>query len=117
MRLIEIIDKLNLSASTVVLIRKFIKEPPSMPRFTKIAPVISALFGKIRNAFIDSFNRTSDTEQWSLDVNTAIQNSLHLDIENQLSKDIRQCIITDYLHNELGKKELLEKWSNEGGIK
>lgn len=117
MRLTEIIDKLNLSASIVVLIRKFIKEPPSMPRFTKIAPVISALFGEIRSTFIESFNRSSDTKQWSLDVNTSIQNRLHLDVENQLSKDIRQCIITDYLHNELGKTELLEKWSTEGGIK
>lgn len=116
-RLIEIIDKLNLSASTSVMIQKFIKAPPSMPRFTKIAPVISAFFGEIRSAFIESFNRTSDTEQWSLDVNTAIQNHLHLDVENQLSKDIRQCIITDYLHNELGKTELLEKWSNDGGVK
>lgn len=117
MQLTEIIGKLNLSACTVVLIRKFIKEPPAMPRFTKIAPVISALFSEIRTAFIDSFNRTSDTKQWSADVNNAIQNTLHLNVEEQLSKDIRQCIITDYLYNELGKTELLENWSKEGGVK
>ncbi|MEL3907309.1 MAG: hypothetical protein P1P65_09865 [Treponema sp.] len=69
----------------------------------------SALFPDTKQAFTESFARTDDTEQWSLDVNDAIQHILHLNTQDQLSKDIRQCIITDYLHNELGKTDLQEK--------
>ena len=112
----EIIRHLNIRAVAVVQLQKYIDEPPKMPRFTKIAPIISALFPEIKQAFTESFSRTDDEEQWSRDVDETIQRILHLNSEEQLSKDIRQCIITDYLHNELGKTELLEKWSKEGGI-
>lgn len=115
-RLTEIIRHLNIRAVAVVQLQKYIHEPPKMPRFTKIAPIISALFPEIKQAFTESFSRTDDGEQWSRDVDETIQRILHLNSEEQLSKDIRQCIITDYLHNELGKTELLEKWSKEGGI-
>ena len=115
-RLMEIICHLNIRAVAVVQLQKYIHEPPKMPRFTKIAPIISALFPEIKQAFTESFSRTDDGEQWSRDVDETIQRILHLNSEEQLSKDIRQCIITDYLHNELGKTELLEKWSKEGGI-
>ena len=115
-RLTEIIRHLNIRAVAVVQLQKYIHEPPKMPRFTKIAPIISALFPEIKQAFTESFSRTDDEEQWSRDVDETIQRILHLNSEEQLSKDIRQCIITDYLHNELGKTELLEKWSKEGGI-
>ena len=115
-RLTEIICHLNIRAVAVVQLQKYIHEPPKMPRFTKIAPIISALFPEIKQAFTESFSRTDDEEQWSRDVDETIQRILHLNSEEQLSKDIRQCIITDYLHNELGKTELLEKWSKEGGI-
>ena len=115
-RLTEIIRHLNIRAVAVVQLQKYIHEPPKMPRFTKIAPIISALFPEIKQAFTESFSRTDDEEQWSRDVDETIQRILHLNSEEQLSKDIRQCIITDYLHNELVKTELLEKWSKEGGI-
>ena len=115
-RLTEIIRHLNIRAVAVVQLQKYIHEPPKIPRFTKIAPIISALFPEIKQAFTESFSRTDDEEQWSRDVDETIQRILHLNSEEQLSKDIRQCIITDYLHNELGKTELLEKWSKEGGI-
>lgn len=115
-RLTEIIRHLNIRTVAVVQLQKYIHEPPKMPRFTKIAPIISALFPEIKQAFTESFSRTDDEEQWSRDVDETIQRILHLNSEEQLSKDIRQCIITDYLHNELGKTELLEKWSKEGGI-
>ena len=115
-RLTEIIRHLNIRAVAVVQLQKYICEPPKMPRFTKIAPIISALFPEVKHAFTESFSRTDNAAQWSHDVNNAIQHVLHLNTEEQLSKDIRQCIITDYLHNELRKTDLLEKWSKEGGI-
>lgn len=111
------LNKLNLNASTVVQILRSIKTPLESPRYTKLAPVVSELFPSIKEAFIVSFTRTSDTEQWTIDVDNAIREQLKSDMEEELLRSIRQCIITDYLHNELGKTDLLEKWANHGGVK
>ena len=75
------------------------------------------LFPSIKEAFIESFERTSDTEQWSIDVDNAIRTKLNQKIEEDLVRSIRQCIITDYLYNDLGKTDLLEDWANNGGVK
>ena len=115
-RLIEIIQRLNLRVTEIVQLRKYINEPPKSPQFTKISPALSVLFPEIKQVFIESYFRTNDTAQWSFDVNEAIRRILNLNMADKLSRDIRQCIITDYLHNQLGKTELLERWSKEGGI-
>ena len=111
------LQKLNLSSSTRVLILKSVRTPLASPRYTKLSPVVSELFPEVRAAFINSFARTSDTEQWTADVDGAIRETVRSDIEEELLRSIRQCIITDYLHNELGKTDLLEKWAKEGGVK
>lgn len=111
------LQKLDLRASTKVMILKSVKTPLETPRYTKLAPVISELFPELHSAFINSFNHTSDTEQWTVDVDEAIRIQISSEIDEELRRSIRQCIITDYLHNELGKTELLEKWSKEGGLK
>lgn len=109
--------KLDLQGSTKVLILNAVKTPLESPRYTKLSPVISELFPKVHTAFVTTFTRTSDTEQWTIDVDNAIREQIKSDMEEELLRSIRQCIITDYLHNELGKTELLEKWANEGGVK
>ena len=63
------------------------------------------------------FERTSDTEKWTSDVDNAIRTQLDSKMEEETLRSIRQCIITDYLYNELGKTELLEDWANNGGVK
>lgn len=108
---------LKLQASTKVKILRSICSPLESPRYTKLAPVISELFPSIRESFAASFGRTSDTEQWTRDVDCAIRTQLKLDIEEELLRSIRQSIITDYVYNELGKIELLENWAQKGGAK
>ncbi|WP_296689507.1 ATP-binding protein [Treponema sp. UBA6852] len=109
--------KLDLRGSTKVLILNAVKTPLESPRYTKLSPVISEFFPKVHSVFVSTFSRTSDNEQWSIDVDNAIREYVKSDIEEELLRSIRQCIITDYIHNELGKTELLEKWSLEGGAK
>ena len=111
------LQRLSLKASTQVMILKSVKSPLESPRYTKLAPVVSELFPAVRSAFVTSFARTSDTEQWTADVDEAIRAQIPLDIDEELRRSIRQCIITDYLNNELGKVELLERWSNGGGLR
>lgn len=107
------LDAVNICASTRVMILKSAKEPPAYPRYTKLAPVVSELFPKVRSAFVESFARTSDTVQWTDDVDNAIKSMIQSDLDEELLRSIRQCIITDYLHNELGKTDLLEQWNRE----
>ncbi len=111
------LDRLCLRASTKVMVLKLAKNPPASPRFTKLAPVMAELFPAVRSAFVASFARTSETTCWTDDVDEAIRSTLQSDIEETLLRDIRQSIVTDYLYNELGKVDLLEKWSNVGGVK
>lgn len=116
----ELKEKLNLltlKSSTKVFILRSVCSPLESPRYTKLAPIVAELFPDIKEAFIASFERTSDTDQWTIDVDNAIREYVKSDIEEELLRSIRQCIITDYLHNELGKTELLENWNREGGRK
>lgn len=107
----------NLQSSTQVAILKMLSSPLEKPRYTRLAPVIAELFPSVKNAFVSSYNRTSDTVQWTADVDNAIKTAVQNQIEEELLRDIRQCIITDYLYNELNKADQLEKWAKEGGVK
>lgn len=113
----ELLRKLySIKASAKVSIYKMLSSPLERPRYTRLAPVIAELYPSVRSSFVSSYNRTSDTVQWTIDVDNAIKNALQNQIEEELFRDIRQCIITDYLYNELNKADLLEKWSKEGGV-
>jgi hypothetical protein len=115
-KLKEIMGKLHLNSCSKVTVLKMIKQKLS-PRYTKIAPVIAEIFPNVRKSFVRSFAQTSDAEQWTLDVDKAIREQLKNDVDEELQRSIRQCIITDYLYNELGKVELLEHWAKTGGVK
>lgn len=114
-KLKEIMEKLQLNSCSKVAILKMVKQKLT-PRYTKIAPLIAEIFPSVRKAFVMSYAQTSDTEQWTIDVDEAIR-ELKNDIDEELLRSIRQCIITDYLYNELGKVELLEHWAKTGGVK
>ena len=107
----------NLQSSTQVAILKMLSSPLEKPRYTRLAPVIAELFPSVRSSFVSTYNRTSDTVQWTDDVDNAIKTAVQNQIEEELLRDIRQCIITDYLYNELNKADQLEKWAKEGGVK
>ena len=111
-----VMDKMDLASSSKVFILNLIKNANGEVAFTKIAPIVSELFAQVRSDFIKSFNRTSDTIQWTLDVDSAIRNYLRYEIDEELRRSIRQCIITNYLYNELRKPDLFDKWANEGGV-
>lgn len=107
----------RLSASTQVAIMKTLFNPLPKPRYTKLAPIVAELFPDVRKAFVASYAQTNDTVQWTKDVDDAIRASLKAKLEEDLLRDIRQCIITDYLHNELNKDDQLERWSKNGAVK
>lgn len=111
------LDSLNIASSAKMQILCAVRSPFQSPRYSKIGSVVAELFPAVRSAFVASFASTSDTAQWTNDVDAAIRAQIQADIDEELRRSIRQCIITDYLHNELGKTDLLEKWSVTGGVK
>lgn len=111
------LDSLNIASSAKMQILCAVRSPFQSPRYSKIGSVVAELFPAVRSAFVASFASTSDTAQWTNDVDAAIRAQIQSDIDEELRRSIRQCIITDYLHNELGKTDLLEKWSVTGGVK
>lgn len=120
MKIKELNDRLNvlnINSSTKVQILHSVRSPLKSPRYTKLAPIVTELFPCLKEAFIASFERTSDTEKWTSDVDNAIRTQLDSKMEEETLRSIRQCIITDYLYNELGKTELLEEWAKKGGVK
>lgn len=109
----ELTKDLVVSPSTKIQIIRFLLDPPSSPRYTRLAPLVSDLFPNVKQALKNTFEKTPECEEWTDAVDSEIQWILG-EIEIKLLRDIRQCIVTQFLHNELGKTELLEEWSLKG---
>ncbi len=112
----ERIQDLGLSSCAQVQAIKLLCNPSPSPRYTRLAPVMSELFPQAKAALAGAFEKTSDSGEWTEVVDREIKSqTAGQDIDEELLRSILQCIITQLLHNELGKVELLERWSKEGG--
>lgn len=112
----ELTKDLGLSSCAQVQAIRLLRNPSPSPRYTKLAPVMAELFPQAKSALAEIFEKTSETGEWTDTVDREIKSqSEGQDIDEELLRSIRQCIITQLLHNELGKTELLERWSKEGG--
>lgn len=112
----ERMQGLDLPPSMQVQVIKLLCNPSPSPRYTKLAPVMAELFPQAKAALAEAFEKTSETGEWTDTVDREIKFQVAgQDIDEELLRSIRQCIITQLLHNELGKSELLERWSKEGG--
>ena len=110
------LTELDLCASSEVLIRKCLKNPPEAPRFTKIAPAVKELFPTVYEEFKKEYSTTSNVVSWTTCVDNSIKELIKADIEMGTLRDIRQCIITQYVYNELSDKNALKEWL-KGGVK
>ncbi|WP_180381639.1 ATP-binding protein [Campylobacter devanensis] len=109
--LVKDLDKLKLKSSIRVEILKYLQNPPKEASVLRLAPIMSELFPVAKRAFMESYKAfVSDTKQWSI----ATDNALAIEID-ELRRKIRQCIITDYICNDVGEVSQLEKWSFDGG--
>lgn len=109
--LVKDLDKLELKSSIRVEILKYLQNPPKEASVLRLAPIMSELFPVAKRSFMESYKAfVSDTKQWSI----ATDNALAIEID-ELRRKIRQCIITDYICNDVGEVSQLEKWSFDGG--
>jgi hypothetical protein len=108
---------LGIDASVQVGILRFLSNPPAEPRMTKIAPIMSALFPEAKTAIRDAYAETHRPGEWTASVDASLQRDAGQQIEGQTRRDAIQAIITDYVLNELGRIDDLERWSREGGLR
>lgn len=114
----EKIQGLNLSACIQVQALRLLLEPAASPRYTRLAPVVAELFPKAKESLKRIFERTSEILEWTDTVDREIKLQVAgQEIEEELHRSIRQCIVTQLLYNELGKIDQLERWAREGGAR
>lgn len=110
------LDKIGLSASVKVRIMKNIIAPPKEPRMTKLAPIMAEIFPMVRKAVEEAYEASREPVEWTNAAERVLRETVNEHIEDQVRRDIVQCIITDYVFLQLGKCDDLEKWSIEGGL-
>lgn len=116
----EIVDslrKMHITPSIRVRIINMLLDPPTEPRMTKLAPVMSALFPDMRRAIEKAYTEDNNPVEWTDIAENELRKISEGRIANQVRRDIIQAIITDYIYNQLGRIDDLEKWQIEGGLK
>lgn len=111
--ILEKMEGLPLSASVRVQVIRLLSDPPSSPRYTKLAPVMAQLFPKAKDALALTFEKTSEPQEWTEAVDTEIRD-LFPSIEQETLRDIRQCVVTQYLLNELADRDAYAEWRKAG---
>ena len=118
--LTDILPKLQqneIKASMQIAVAKQLENPPREPRMTRLAPIMSALFPKVKNAVVSAYNDNPDASEWTNRAEEALLNNLLNEISDRTRRDIIQAVITDYVYNELGNQADMQKWAENGGLR
>ena len=116
----EIVDslrKMHITPSIRIRIINMLLDPPTEPRMTKLAPVMSSLFPDMRRAIEKAYTEDNNPVKWTDIAENELRRISDGRIADQVRRDIIQAIITDYIYNQLGRIDDLEKWQIEGGLK
>lgn len=107
-----LLDELPLPGSSKVAVIKTM-DSSDEPRFTKLAPLVCELLPGLKEVVTNAFSVTPEPRAWTLAVDNAIR-ELNPRISVEQIRNIRQCVITQYLYNELSDNQSYNKWRNEG---
>ncbi len=109
------LDSVNISFLAKEIAVEYLQNPPSEPRMTKLAPIMSALFPKAYEATKNTYVMNPDNPaMWSNDIVNALNREHYwIDKQNmdQVQRDIIQALITQYVFNEIHQGAKLEAWS------
>lgn len=115
--IIPYLKESGLSSSMQITAAKMLLNPPEEPKFTKLAPIIGALFPAVRQVVKETVNGFSDESKWTGSADSVLRACINnMNINDKLRRDIIQAIITDYLYVELGKKDELQRWAGRGEL-
>lgn len=115
--IIPSLKKLGLSAAIQMTTIKMLLNPPDNPKFTKLAPVIGALFPNVKQSVKETISKFPDERKWTESADSALRACINKrNIDDKLRRDIIQAVMTDYLYVELGKKDELQRWVGRGEL-
>lgn len=115
--ILPILSENGIKASVQISVAKQLENPPREPRMTRLAPIMSALFPKVKAAVVSAYNDNPDASEWTNRAEEALLNNLMIEISDRTRRDIIQAVITDYVYIELGNKADIQKWAENGGLR
>lgn len=115
--ILPILKENDIKASVQIAVAKQLENPPKEPRMTKLAPIMSTLFPKVKSSVISAYNDNHDASEWTARAEEALLNNLLNEISDRTRRDIIQAVITDYIYIELGNQADMNKWAENGGLR
>lgn len=112
----EKMSGLGLGAARQVAVLETLRNPPTEPRMTKLAPIMSELFPDTKAAVVQAVDASSEMREWTERVRDALQRECMQVERGQVERDIIQAIFVDYLYVEQNDAHKLERWTREGGL-
>ena len=112
----EKMSGLGLGAARQVAALETLRNPPTEPRMTKLAPIMSELFPDTKAAVVQAVDASSEMREWTERVRDALQRECMQVERGQVERDIIQAIFVDYLYVEQNDAHKLERWTREGGL-
>ncbi len=112
----EKLDRLGLDASMTVSVLRCMQNPPTEPRMTRLAPMMSALFPSVRDAAQDSIAHSKETEQWTRAAEAALRVRIDTELDDTVRRVIIQGIMTDLLHLQMHDDKAFSDWYKNGGL-
>lgn len=108
----------GLTPAMQVTAANMLENPPKNPKFTKLAPIIGALFPNVKQAVKISYSESANEAEWTATADSALRACInHLTVADNVRRDIIQAIMTDYLYVELGQANELQRWAERGELK
>ena len=114
------LDFLNISFIAKEIAIEYLKNPPTEPRMTKLAPIMAALFPKAYEATKNTYVMNQDNPAlWTNDIINGLQTHYYIDklnMDEQVRRDVVQALITQYVFNEIHQGSKLEEWTKNHGF-
>jgi len=110
-------SRLGLAASMRASILKAMANPPTEPRMTRLAPMMSALFPAVRKAARIAVAQTDDVAEWTRATEHALADACATELEDRVRRVIVQGVITDHVYNELRDEAAFRDWYQKGGMR
>lgn len=114
------LDLLNISFIAKEIAIEYLKNPPTEPRMTKLAPIMAALFPKAYEATKNTYVMNQDNPAlWTNDIINGLQTHYYIDklnMDEQVRRDVVQALITQYVFNEIHQEAKLEEWTKNHGF-
>ncbi len=112
----DALDRLGLDASMKVAILRTTQNPPTEPRMTKLAPMMSALFPEVAKAAKASLECSKEAEQWTHAAEAALRATIDAELDSVVRRAIIQGVMTDLLHLQMRDEKAFGDWYKNGGL-